>query len=505
VMGCTTRQSRATSNLVFWRLNSDAKLVNLNTSSFMFRRREVRERCGGWDDVRFSADTELMKRITAAFGWGSVRKILNAPYSFQRISGSSIVGNSLFGNEGFLFGVRFIYQEAYRAHHRLSSDFNLRSGNGRRFPAPNVMRKDRKPIDHEHNYDVVIASDFRMLGGSTRSSIEEMLCHKVHGVSQAHFHLHRYDLDTVRSVYSLLSDSLETGSSNVLGHGERASCDLLILRYPPILQHRQRFVPTISAKAIKVIVNQTPMSDYGPDGVVRYDLAKCADNIRHYFGKDAVWHPIGPLVREALTNHHADQLHHICLSDQDWHNIIDIGGWDRGPRTRGSEDRLRIGRHSRDHSTKWPEAPEDILAAYPDRDDVEVHVLGGAKKVTQILGRKPRNWTVYEFGSLHPRDFLQDLDVWIYFANPNLIESFGRTIIEAMAVGVPVILPEDYRPLFQEAALYATPATAVELARKLHSDPVAYDRQVEKAKSYSRANFSYEMHVARLRAAGVGK
>jgi hypothetical protein len=46
--------------------------------------------------------------------------------------------------------------------------------------------------------------------------------------------------------------------------------------------------------------------------------------------------------------------------------------------------------------------------------------------------------------------------------------------------------------------IYATPQTAVDLARKLHSDPVAYDYHVKKGKAYVRQNFSYELHLTRL-------
>ena len=137
---------------------------------------------------------------------------------------------------------------------------------------------------------------------------------------------------------------------DVLTYGEHASCDLLIVRYPPVLYRYSRFMPRIDAGNIKVVVNQPPFSDYTDDRIVRYELADCATNIRRYFGKDATWHPIGPLVRDTLTEHHADQLNHINLSDENWHNIIDISGWDRGSRQRGPNDRLRIGRHSRDHS-----------------------------------------------------------------------------------------------------------------------------------------------------------
>ena len=290
---------------------------------------------------------------------------------------------------------------------------------------------------------------------------------------------------------------------NLLAYGEKVSCDVLILRYPPILQHRLRYMPQIDAKDIRVIVNQTPMGDYGPNGILRYELSKCADTIRHYFGKDATWHPIGPLVREALHQHHAADLSHIQLSENNWFNIIDIEEWDRGPRLRGPGDKLRIGRHSRDDPRKWPDTRENILAAYPASDDLEVHVLGGTRKLEALLGVRPSNWTVHEFDSLHPKDFLADIDVFIYFTNPACIESFGRVILEAMAVGVPVILPEVYRPLFGDSALYATPQTAVALARKLHADPSAYAAQATRAQNHVRNEFGFGMHLRRLQELGV--
>lgn len=509
VLGCMSQQARACSDLGFARWTGECVYTIPNTSSFMFRASPIRENIGYWDTVRFSGDNELVRRIRSVFGKESVNYLETGPMSFQRDSDSSIVADEFLGINGFLFGARRVYSDLQDYNRRKSKNlkFSKVPFDKRPFPAPAIMRCDRASfIEKNNHYPVIIASDLRMPGGSTVSCIQEITSHKKNGTKTGVFEIFRYDLFAPGVKVNMLDDvhaQIDGDLVQILSYGEAVSCDLLLLRYPPVLQHRQRYVPKIHAKEVKVIVNQPPMSDYGPEGLVRYELDKCAENIRHYFGKDAIWHPIGPLVREALMTHHAEQLHHINLSDQDWHNIIDIEGWDRGPRKRGPKDRLRIGRHSRDHAHKWPDTAGDILAAYPEQNDVEVHVLGGAVTPAQILGRTPDNWVVHSFGSLHPREFLRDIDVWIYFANPHWVESFGRTVIEAMAVGVPVILPEIYRPLFKDAALYATLESAVDLARKLHADPVAYNSRVELAKTYARENFSYKMHIERLRSSGV--
>ncbi len=501
VMGCTTQQARATNDLGYTRWTGNGQYLITNTSSFLFRRQPMRDSLGYWDTVRFSADNELVRRFQAIWGPESVHKIQDGPFSFQRDSSASMVADEALGATSFLFGVRKLYLETQLQYHKSGGSLKYAGNLSKRpFAVSKLMIERKNPQRPPQHFDVIIGSEFRMLGGSSHSNAQELFCQASAGLRSAIFQMSRYDFGGLeRPILPEVWDQVDGQTTSVLTYGDEATCDLLILRYPPMLYHHQRYLPKINAKQIKVIINQPPMSDYGPNGIIRYELQNCAENIRQYFGKDAIWYPIGPLVREALHRHHADQLHHITLSDQDWHNIIDINGWDRGPRQRGPADKLRIGRHSRDHVHKWPVSAEDILAAYPERDDVEVHVLGGGKTPLAILGRQPSNWLVHNFGALHPRDFLRDIDVWVYFANPGWVESFGRTIIEAMAVGVPVILPEIYRPLFQDAALYATPQTALGMAQQLHADPAGYDRHVAKAKAFAKDNFSYQMHLDRLK------
>ncbi|KUF08986.1 glycosyltransferase [Pseudoponticoccus marisrubri] len=501
VLGCTSQQARATESLNFTKFPHNCDIVRVNVSSFMYRRR-IMDELGYWATTRFAADSELIFRIRKVFGEHTVHNIPTGPLSFQRESDSSIVKNDIFGIDGFYYGVRHEFFSASSQYIRLGGDVRYpKDVRNPPFKFPNPMRPNRKSPKEALPYDVIIASDFRMPGGSVLSCLEELKAMKQAGLRCAVFCMYRYDLNytDIRRMTPEVRQFMLDEQIDVLSYGEIAECDLLLLRYPPILEHPQRYIPEIRAKAVKVIVNQPPMSDYTETGVVRYRLENCARNLREQFGQDAIWYPIGPLVRDALTSHHAGELQHIELSPENWHNIIDIKGWDRGPGWHDPGRTLRIGRHSRDNAVKWPATREDILAVYPERDDIEVHVLGGASAPAGLIGHLPDNWIVHEFGALHPRDFLADLDVFVYFAHPDWVESFGRTIIEAMAVGLPVILPHVYEPLFKEAALYATVETAVDTARRLHADPEAYRMQVERARRYAAENFSYETHIRRVK------
>lgn len=501
--GSTTQQARATSDLHFQRWSGAMHCLKINVSSFMFRRDEMRELYGYWDTVRFAADSELIRRMRQTFGWSSVATIKTGPLSFQRDSDSSIVADSVMGMQGFYYGIRHEYYDSQVYYHERYRSFKYDGDVSiRRFFAPPSMRVDRKSLPQKPHYDIIIASDFRMNGGSLHSCIEEIKASVAAGLKVGLIWMFRYDLDSRKRYMALpaVRDLVDGEQVSVLSYGEAATCDVLIIRYPPVLEHIHRYLPAIEAADIRVIVNQPPMSDYGPNPTPRYAIETCARNLRQMFGKDGTWHPIGPNIRNALLEHHAEDIPAIQLADEDWVNIIDVSAWERPDHVVNGDRPLRIGRHSRDSRLKWPETREQILAVYPTSPDIDVHVLGGIQALSDDLPSAPENWTVHDFGEMEPQEFLSGLDVFVYFHHPDWVESFGRTIFEAMAVGVPVILPEHYRPVFGDAAIYATPETAIGAARNICADPQRYRDQVALARTLVTARYGHEMHLQRLTA-----
>ncbi|NIC38937.1 glycosyltransferase [Halomonas desiderata] len=497
-IGCTSQQARVTSDLLFTRWTGSGHFITTNISSFMWSREAVRSRLGYWDTARFSSDRELMRRIKKVFGNKAIVELKSGPLSFQRDSASSIVADEALGINGFLYGARKEYLDAQTYHHEHGELYYNGDITQRPFPIPTIMLPKKAP-EVEH-FDVILASEFRMDGGSVHSCVQEIRAAKEKGLKVGLVELYRYDLgDKTRlSMLPIVRKEVDGNSVKVITYGEKATCQILVCRYPPIFQHMQRYVPDIKADKIVVVINQPPMSDYSDVGVKRYDLQNCSENIRHYFGKNAVWWPNGPMVRDALVTHHRDQIKHINLSPKNWDNIINLSEWKRTNYSHDINKTMRIGRHSRDSYVKWPDNKNDILAIYPDRKDVEVRILGGASTPAEIIGYTPANWTVHAFNSVSPKEFLSGLDVFVFFAHPDWVESFPRTVLEAMAVGVPVILPESHRELFGNNALYATPETALDTAFDIFKDRKLYYKQVEQAWKYLEQNYSYEMHVNRL-------
>ena len=500
VIGNTSEQARATSDLVFHRRGKFGAYVFPNMSSFMFRRKPVMEAIGYWDSVRFGADSEFIHRIKQWFGRQAVVDLATGPLSFQRQSTGSLTGNAVFGYHGHFMGVRKEYFEAYTEFHNKAKMLKYEfPQHVRPFPVPEPMRpiREKERWGERRHFDVIIASDFRFAGGSTMSSVEEIKAQKRFGMRTGLVPMYWYEYDPKKKVSSKVRELVDGEQVQILVYGEKVSCDILIVRYPPVLQEKQRYIPDIKANKICVIMNQTPMSDYGPEGKLRYRIEQCARNLRDYFGKDGIWYPIGPLIREALHRHHANELQAIQLAEEDWVNIIDVEQWRRKERpVRGKK--IRIGRHSRGDAVKWPEDPKQLMQIYPESDKYEIHVLGGAEVPRAILGRLPKNWRVLEFGVLEPKDFLAQLDVFVYFTNSNWVESFGRVIIEAMAVGVPVILPYQYQVVFGDAAVYAEPQDVQKMVEYLMENDDLYMTQVYNAWKWIEQRYSYQLHYQRL-------
>ena len=97
---------------------------------------------------------------------------------------------------------------------------------------------------------------------------------------------------------------------------------------------------------------------------------------------------------------------------ENWPELLDTNVWSaKQPRWRGrGGKRPVVGRHGRDHCTKWPSSPDALRAAYCVGKECDVVILGGAKCALQVIGAKPKNWIVHEFGAMDPRSFLSGLD-----------------------------------------------------------------------------------------------
>jgi UDP:flavonoid glycosyltransferase YjiC (YdhE family)/glycosyltransferase involved in cell wall biosynthesis len=356
---------------------------------------------------------------------------------------------------------------------------------------PREGDKSRNPVTPRANgidVDIVMVSDFRFPGGTSTCIAEEIRAQARAGYTTGLLPITAPILTRHREFHPEIMACIRGGMARLLAPDLPVATRLLLL-HQPLAFAGKIDLPAIRRDEAVLVVHQPP-EDQARE-TPYYDVAAVASAVNSHFRAEIPWAPVGPAVRDTLVGRP------VKVTADDWVNTIDVSAW-RTDRSRFAGDRPIIGRHGRPSPHKWPDDPSELLAAYPEADDIEVRVLGGGEVAQQLLGRIPSNWVTYPFGSRHPREFLREIDFFVYYHHPGWIEAFGRTILEAMASGLPCILPGHFERLFGDACLYAQPRDVRDIVRRLYSDPQEYRLLADRAASYADSHFGSRVHVSRV-------
>jgi glycosyltransferase involved in cell wall biosynthesis len=90
------------------------------------------------------------------------------------------------------------------------------------------------------------------------------------------------------------------------------------------------------------------------------------------------------------------------------------------------------------------------------------------------------------------------LDVFVYFPASDLNEAFGRTVIEAILVGVPCLLPPRMHHTFGDLAFYCEPPQVVSALRRLRDSFESCSEFVTAARQRAAARYASDAFLARL-------
>jgi len=338
--------------------------------------------------------------------------------------------------------------------------------------------------------DVLMASDFRFPGGTTASVVEETLAQGRAGYRTGLLHMPSPIQRAAVPFAPRIRRLVESGEADLV-LSQRPRAKTLVIRHPSVLSVPPEELPRVTAEKVVIVVNQVPTDPRARTPY--YDVAACHAAAWQMTGVEPVWAPIGPQVRAAL----APYAGQVPIRDEDWTNIVDVDAW-YVPRKGFVADRPVIGRHSRGHWAKWPADRRTLLAAYPDNTRYLVKVMGGTEAPRDILGRLPSNWRDLPFNSMPPAEFLQSIDFLVYYHHPDLIEAFGRTVLEGLAAGAVAVVDPIFAETFGAACRYAPISQALQVVDELSADFSAYQDQSERGVAEVRKRFSYEAHTARI-------
>lgn len=319
---------------------------------------------------------------------------------------------------------------------------------------------------NQYSFDVLVIGDARFSGGSTGALVADVSAFSEMGLSIGLLFVRSAYLDDTRDpVNPAASALLDLPGVTGLSNGTQARAKIAFLHHPMVFYRGIEERAVLSAERSYIVTHHAP---FRADGSVEFDPSRTLKNVAAALELRAAFAPISGIVRRQL----ASFAPFIALAAEDWPNVFDSKVW---PATSPllAEEVLTIGRHGRPDLLKWPATPRAVASSLPQSDATRVRVLGCPAQALQDMGVDLQNWDIITFGAEPVVDFLNSLDVFVYHFSHRWIETFGRTIAEAMFCGRICLLDPRLEPTFGDKARYCRPDQVADVLQEIRKDPQA--------------------------------
>ena len=248
------------------------------------------------------------------------------------------------------------------------------------------------------------------------------------------------------------------------------NADVIILHNPAFLKFNADFNLRMVCDTLIVVTHENFTT---PGGALGFDVDHCLDLIDDAtLCAHKILAPVSAYNRDTVAAWMQGDTTWI-LPELSWSNICDF---DQTPPS--STPEYRRARHSRPGFEKFPDrATMDML--FPPHADHNA-ILGAD---IFIDDDPPPHWTLFRFREIAVDQFLESIDIFVYFTNPNWRESFGRVIGEAVAAGKLVLTDPQTAKTFGSGVLGVRPADVDGCIAQHLADPGLYARTIRRAQT----------------------
>ncbi|MFD1064447.1 glycosyltransferase family 2 protein [Oceanobacillus locisalsi] len=310
VIANTSEHARMTEDMKLYRRGTPGKYIFPNMSSIMFRRKQVIEKLGFWDSVRFAADGEFKRRLLKSFGTRAYVDVASGPLSLPRQAVTSLTGSSAFGYNGFFMGVRKEYVESLEYHHQQAEHLRYPYPmTVRPFPVPEPMWpvKEEK-TDGVREFDLVIAGDFRALNEGDWNVFNYCIDSQAHRIGL--ILINAYDFTLPKKIADTVREQMDGDRLQMLVYGEKIAAKKVVCINPVMYQYQQKYLPNLTAEALDVVLTAVPDE--------AESLNNAAQHVENYFGQTGVWLPANEQIQKDIEQViAASEIQHV-YADRSW-------------------------------------------------------------------------------------------------------------------------------------------------------------------------------------------
>lgn len=339
--------------------------------------------------------------------------------------------------------------------------------------------------------DVLYLADPRFPGGTSTSLRYDLRACRKAGLRVGIIPLNSPLFGRNRVLNQALFREIEATGTVIVPRGVRPKARVALLYHPSLLDSRVACETGFDADTCYLVVHQTTRDRLGGE---LFETEHWRMLAADWFGHDLRLLPVSDIVRTDLeVQGFSRELH-----PQNWTNLIDIDDFPpKGPSR--EKPHLVIGRHTRPEPDKWP-SPDVAVKCYPPSPDYSFRMLGISRNYLSEFDPLPWNWQVLPFSNQPVSGFLRGLDVYSYFHSDAGIESFGYTVLEALATGLPCVLPHYLAETFPGVCFHCEPEEAPGIYDRLRASPTEMEEASRRARAFARERHGLERFAEKFAA-----
>jgi hypothetical protein len=326
---------------------------------------------------------------------------------------------------------------------------------------------------------IALLIDPRFPGGTASALAREI--HALAGFADLSIHAVETQMFRGSEANPKITAALEAEGLDLRPMPSVLQAETVVFHNPASLKFDTAFPRRIVCENALVVTHENCLR---PNGVEGYDVGHCLALLkRALICKRRLLAPVSGYNRRTAERWTAETGSDWAIAPFDWFNICDF---ELLPPT--SVPRDRRGRHSRPGFDKFPSLSR-LLRQFPGTAEA-CRILGG-DIFLHNLDVIPEHWDVIPFGGEEVDAFLASIDFFVYYTSPQIQESFGRVIAEAIAAGKVVITDPGTAETYGDAVLAREDCDVDATIAEFVARPGAYARQVELAQARLR-DFSSE-------------